>query len=294
MSQPTTAKGPLPRRPYGPAKIPLSIIGFGGIVVMKAEQAHANRTVARAVERGVNYFDVAPSYGDAEEKLGPALEPYRRKCFLACKTTKRDAAGALEDMNASMRRLRTDYFDLYQLHSLTDMTKDVDAVFARGGAMEVLIEAKRTGRVRHLGFSAHSQQAALAAMDRYDFDSILFPINFVTFHAGDFGPAAVAEAQRRGLSILALKALARRRWSENHPLRQKYAKCWYEPLSEPAEAEMALRFTLSQPVVAALPPGEEELFWLAVDLAGQFRPISAEVARRLAEMAAAIPPIFRT
>lgn len=112
----------------------LSIIGFGGIVVKDAEQQHANRVVAEAFEKGVNYFDVSPTYGDAELKLGPALEPYRKKVFLACKTGQRRREGASEELNESLKRLRTDYFDLYQLHSITDVKNDVDAVFAKGDA----------------------------------------------------------------------------------------------------------------------------------------------------------------
>jgi len=142
---------------------------------------------------------VSPTYGDAELKLGPALEPYRKKVFLACKTGQRRREGALEELNESLRRLRTDYLDLYQLHSITDVKDDVDVVFAKGGAIEVFLEAEKQGRIRYLGFSAHSEQAALAAMDRYDFDSVLLPINFATFYKGDFGPRVIAAAKSKGM-----------------------------------------------------------------------------------------------
>ena len=103
----------LPRRPYGDTGIELSIISFGGIVVMNADAEHASQVVGEAVERGVNYFDVAPSYGNAEEKLGPALEPYRKDVFLACKTGQRTAEGAQTEFDRSLELLRTDHFDLY-------------------------------------------------------------------------------------------------------------------------------------------------------------------------------------
>ncbi|MBN2375415.1 MAG: aldo/keto reductase [Sedimentisphaerales bacterium] len=282
----------LSRRPYGSTGRELSIIGFGGIVVMNAEQDHANRVVAESVEKGVNYFDVAPSYGDAETKLGPALEPYRKKVFLACKTTERTRAGAARELENSLKTMRTDYFDLYQLHAITDLEKDVDAVFAKGGAMEVFIEAQKSGRVRHLGFSAHSVEAALAAMDSYDFDSILFPINFATFYQGNFGPRVIARAQQKGMACLALKALARQKWPNNDPLREKYPKCWYQPVTDPFEAEQALRFTLSQPVTAAIPPGEESLFRLAIDLAMNFKPLTPEQNNSLKTLAGDLDPIF--
>jgi aryl-alcohol dehydrogenase-like predicted oxidoreductase len=282
----------LPRRAYGDTGERLSILGFGGIVVSGAEQEHANRVVAEAVEKGVNYFDVAPSYGDAEIKLGPALEPYRKDVFLACKTTERTKEGAAAELKESLRRLRTDHFDLYQLHAITDVQKDVDAVFGPGGAMEVFREAKKQGMVRYLGFSAHSEEAALAAMERYDFDSILFPVNFATFYKGNFGPRVIDAAKSRGVARLALKAMARQQWPKGDPLRQQFPKCWYQPLTERNEAKLALYFTLSQSITAAVPPGDESLFRLALDLAMGFRPISQKERESLQELAQTLSPVF--
>ncbi len=284
----------LPQREYGKTGVKLSIIGFGGIVVKDAEQQHANRVVAEAFEKGVNYFDVAPTYGNAELKLGPALEPYRKKVFLACKTGQRKREGAAAEFKESLKRLRTDYFDLYQLHAITDVKKDVDTVFAKGGAMEVFIEARKQGQVRYLGFSAHSEEAALAAMERFDFDSILFPINFATYYKGNFGPKVIAAAKSKGMARLALKSLARQRWPQDDPSRKEYPKCWYQPLTEREEARLGLHFTLSQPVTAAIPPGEESLFRLAVDLAMNFRPISIQDLEKVKQMAQSLNPIFQT
>jgi aryl-alcohol dehydrogenase-like predicted oxidoreductase len=282
----------LPRRAYGDTGERLSIIGFGGIVVSGVEQEHANRVVAEAVEKGLNYFDVAPSYGDAEIKLGPALEPYRKDVFLACKTTQRTKEGAAAELQESLKRLRTDHLDLYQLHALTDVQNDVDTAFGPGGAMEVFLEAKKQGQVRHLGFSAHSEEAALAAMERYDFDSILFPINFATFYEGDFGPRVIEAAKSKGVARLALKAMARQKWPPDDPLRPQYAKCWYQPLTDRTEAKLALYFTLSQSVTAAIPPGDESLFRLALDLAMGFRPISQREKETLQKLAASLNPVF--
>ena len=293
MMSPSSNAPVLPRRPYGNTGIQLSIIGMGGIVVRDAEQSHADRIVAEFVERGVNYFDVAPSYGDAEAKLGPALAPHRPHVFLACKTGQRTRAGATAELRHSLTTLRTDYFDLYQLHAVTDVAKDIDAVFARGGAMETFIEARKSGQVRHVGFSAHSVEAAFAAMDRFPFDSILFPVNFATYHAGHFGPQIMEMAQSKGLARLALKALARQKWPAGSPERKKYAKCWYQPLTDPHEADLALRFTLSQPVTAALPPGEESLFRVALDLAAKFKPLAAAELQELQALATSLDPVFR-
>lgn len=283
----------LPRRPFGPGGPDLSVIGFGGLVVSGLPQEQADRIVARAVERGVNYFDVAPTYGDAEARLGPALEPFRSACFLACKTTCRDAAGAKAELDRSLERLRTPFLDLYQLHALKDVAADVDRAFAKGGAMETLIEARRAGLVRHLGFSAHSEEAALAAMDRFAFDSILFPVHFTSWYAGGFGARVVEAARARNVTILALKPLALRPWPPSSPLRERYIRCWYEPITDPELSDLALRFTLDQPVAAALPPGDEDLFWPAVDRAIRYRPLGEAERERLRVAAAGLEPLFR-
>ncbi len=278
------AAGSFPKRPYKPG-IDISIVGFGAIIVTDETPEFSGRIVAEAVERGVNYFDVAPGYGDAEVKLGPALQPYRKNCFLACKTEQRDASGAAADLKRSFERLRTDYFDLYQLHHITDVKEDVERVFAKDGAMTVIEEAKKDGRIRHVGFSAHSVEAAFAALDRYPFDSILFPINFATFNAGNFGPQVIERAKKQGVTILALKAMAKGQWPKNHPLRSKYKKCWYEPLTDPREAELGLRFALSQPITAAVSPGHADLFRMAIDIAERFVPVTAAETRQVVELA---------
>src|SRR5437773_4396936 len=137
---------------------------------MNVEPAEASSLVAEAVDRGVTYFDVAPSYGNAEERLGPALEPYRDRCFLACKTGERKREGAAKELRESLRRMRTDRFDLYQLHALTTR-EDLETALGPGGAMEAFLEAREQGLIRFIGFSAHSQEIAVEAMDRFDLAS---------------------------------------------------------------------------------------------------------------------------
>jgi aryl-alcohol dehydrogenase-like predicted oxidoreductase len=284
----------VPRRAFGRHPDQLSIVGFGAIVVMNAEPAFAVRAVAEAVERGVNYFDVAPSYGNAMERLGPALKPHRANCFLACKTAQRTAEGARADLEKSLAGMQTDRFDLYQMHALTSVAKDVDAAFAKGGAMEAFLEAKRDGRVRYLGFSAHSAEAALAAMERHDFDSVLFPFNLVMWEKGGFGPQVMERARAKGMAALALKAMAREPWaSKEDPGRKAHPNCWYRPVTDPREVELSLRYTLSLPVTAALPPGDPALFRMALDVASTFRPITGEETRELRERLAAAEPLFR-
>ena len=281
---------PVPRRAYRDG-IELSIIGFGGIVVNGQDQPAANDEVARAFDRGINYFDVAPSYnaGEAEIKLGIALQPFRDRSFLACKTGRRDAEGARSELEQSLKRLKTDHFDLYQFHAVTT-PEDVEAIFAPGGAMETFLEARKAGQVRYLGFSAHSETAALAMLERFPFDSILFPINYVCYAQGDFGPAVVARAIESGAARLALKGLAYTPWGKDE--ERVYPKTWYRPIEDLDLVAKALRFTLSEPVTAAVPPGEERFFRLAMDLAAAFEPLSPEERSELLESARELDPIF--
>ena len=278
------------KRPYGKTGINLSVIGFGGILVTDETPEESSRLVSQAIDWGINYFDVAPSYGNAQERLGPALEPYRKDIFLACKTEKRSAKEAQAELDKSLETLRTDYFDLYQLHAVTT-DEDVAQILAPGGAMETLRAAKDAGVVRHLGFSAHTETAAMALMDAFAFDSILFPVNWVTWNTGKFGARVVDAAVHKGLAILALKTLAKRKWVDEEE-RKKAPKAWYHPIESYEEARLAVKFTLSRPVTAAVSPGHEHLIRWAVQAAAEFEPITPEEEQMLADRARELSPIF--
>ena len=284
-------KKPIPKRQYGRTKEKLSIIGFGGMVVKDVTPKEAANFVAEAVDRGVNYFDVAPYYGNAQQRLGPALKPYRQKCFLACKTLERDAAGAAKELKQSLKLLKTDYFDLYQLHALTDV-EEVEQAFGPGGAMETILKAKQDGKIRYIGFSAHSEEAAHAAMDRFDFDSILFPLSFPIWIKAKFGPSVYKRAKKAGMGILALKAMAHQLWPRGK--KRKWNKTFYEPFDEIDQAALGLRFTLHLPVTAMFPPGHWELFKMALDLAqaGALVPLNDNERKMIEKIAKKAEPIF--
>jgi aryl-alcohol dehydrogenase-like predicted oxidoreductase len=284
-------EGKIEKRSLGRTGEMLSMIGFGGIVVRDATPAEASERVKLAIDSGINYFDVAPSYGDAEIKLGPALEPYRKGIFLSCKTQKRTRNEARAELEQSLKNLRTDHVDLYQFHAVTTL-KDVDTIFSADGAMETFKEAKKEGKTRFIGFSAHSVEAAMAMMDRFDFDTILFPVNFATWHAGNFGPQVLARAQEKKMGILAIKAMAKGPWPQGAD-RSKYPKCWYEPLVSTEDITMGLRFTLSHPVTAAVPPGEAELFKIALSVSYKLKPLKKSEVQVIKQKALSVNPLFK-
>lgn len=278
------------KRRIGQSDISLSIVGLGGVVVMNRPQEEADEEVARAFEQGVNYFDVAPSYGNAQERLGPALKPYRRQVNLACKTGARNAREARLELEASLRTLQTDHFDIYQMHGL-ESVEETRAALAEGGAIETFLDAKKRGLTRLIGFSAHDEEAALLAIASGHFDTMLLPLNFVMWEFGSFGRRALEAARKRGMGVMAIKSMARERVPEGQPT--KYEGCWYSPEERAEISELLLRWTLSLPgVSAALPPGNPMFFHHALQYAERFKPIDAAGLEKLQKHLSQARPIF--
>ena len=275
----------------------LSILGFGGVIVTNTPAKTAARYVSEAFDRGITYFDVAPFYGNAQQMLGPALRPYRERCFLACKTRERTAEGARRELEESLRLLNTDHFDLYQLHSLQKVEEDVNIACGPGGALETIVKARNEGKIRHIGFSAHTEEAAHAAMDRFDFDSVLFPCNYFSWTHGKFGPSVLERAREKNMARLGLKAIAHRPWTKEEfkSFFRPWHKCWYKPLEDPTLMETALRFALDQGLTAAIPPGHWDLFEMCLGIAerGELGPPSAEALEQLGAFAKEDSPLFR-
>jgi len=269
----------------------ISIIGFGGFVLNGTTPETAGALVREAFEAGVTHFDVAPEYGSAEERMGPALEPFRKQVFLSCKTAQRKQDQAATELDRSLQRLRTDHFDLYQFHHVTRMN-EVDAIFSKDGAIHTFEKARKEGKVRFLGFSAHSVEAAIAMLDRFNFDTIMFPVNYSTWTAGNFGPQVLAKAAEKKAGILALKALAKQPWPKGAD-RSAHPNCWYQPMTDAEEALMGLRFTLSHPVTTAVTPASETCLKLALKLAPKFTPLSPGEAEAMKQKGLAATPIFR-
>jgi aryl-alcohol dehydrogenase-like predicted oxidoreductase len=287
-----TPSNAIAKRTLGKTGERLSMIGFGGIVVMDEEPGAAASIVAEAVDCGINYFDVAPSYGNAQERLGPALAPYRKNCFLACKTEGRMKDDSRAQLEESLKLLQTDHVDLYQFHGLTKMS-ELDQVLGPGGAMETMEAAKKEGKIRYIGFSVHSVETALAAMDRYNFDTVLFPLNWLLVSQANFGMQILKKAQEKQMGILCLKSMAKTVWPADHQKDHPEPKCWYQPAGFPGEASLGLRWTLGHPITAAIPPGDEKYFRLAMDVAQNYKPLEPHEEQALLSGGAGVEPIFR-
>ncbi|HOK74582.1 MAG TPA: aldo/keto reductase [Bacteroidales bacterium] len=283
--------GKMEKRSLGRTGVMLSVIGFGGIIVRDVAPEEASAYVKMAIDAGVNHFDVAPSYGNAELMLGPALEPYRKNVFLSCKTQKRTRDEARRELEQSLKNLRTDHFDLYQLHAVTTMS-DVNTILGKGGALEAFLQAKSEGLIRFIGMSVHSEEAGMALMEAYDFDTIMYPLHISSWHAGTFGPQLLDMAHKKGMGIISLKSMAKGPWPQGAD-RSKYPKCWYEPFTSEEDIRMGLRFALSHPITDLMTSGQGELFKIALGLRDKLTPLSPSEVEAIKLKGAAMEPLFR-
>jgi aryl-alcohol dehydrogenase-like predicted oxidoreductase len=270
----------------------VSVVGFPGLALAKLDQEQCTAALHSAFERGVNFFDVAPAYGngDAETKMGIGLQGLGRgKYCLACKTKKRDKAGAQMELDRSLQRLKTDYFDLYQLHHLVRPAEVADALGAEG-AIEVALKAKKEGKIRFIGFSAHTTKGALEAMRAFKFDTVMFPINFVEYYLRDFGKEVLALAREQGAGVISIKPISWGRWPKEGKRTREW---WYNSVEEPHQVELAMRFVLSQKGVAtALPTSFVELLDKTIEAAKVFKRLDGEGEAELKQMAADRESLF--
>jgi len=284
----------LPRRLLGRTGEKISIVGFPGLALSHYDQERCNTGIRDAFEKGVDYFDVAPAYGkdgECEIKMGVGIQQLdRSEIFLATKTKMRDKEGARKELERSLRRLKTDYFDLYQIHHLWD-PQDVDKVLAPGGALETVQRAREEGKIRHIGFSAHTTRAALKVMEGFRFDTVMFPINFVELFKIGFGQEVMELANRQGAALLSIKTMSRGRWPEG---QERTRKWWYQSVEEEREVNLAMRFALSlQGVVAGIPPSFLDLLDKAIIAGKAYRPITNQETSELETLAASCLSVFK-
>jgi predicted aldo/keto reductase-like oxidoreductase len=190
--------------PLGTKDLMVSEVGFGGIPIIRLDEDTAVTVLRRAYDLGITLYDTANAYHDSEKKIGRALGDVRAKVVLATKTLLRDAPGIVEHLENSLRMMKTDYIDIYQLHQIAD-EKDWDIVTGPGGAMEAVIKAKEQGTIRYIGVTSHNPAMAVKLVKTGMFSTVQFPFNFIEDAAQDELHTA---ARERGMGILAMKPFA--------------------------------------------------------------------------------------
>ncbi len=261
-----------------------TIVIFGAFAVGMLSQEEADAVIELIMARGVNHIDVAPSYADAELRLGPWMERYRDRFFLGCKTQLRDREEAHAELHRSLARLRVDRFDLFQLHAVATM-EELEACFAPGGSLEAFVEARDEGFTKHLGITSHGPHAPavlIEALNRFDFDSLLFTLNFQMWADKAYRRDAsrlMQIAEQRDIGTMVIKTWARGPWGD----KEHRYHTWYEPFDDAEMVEKALRFNLSQPVTGVISAGDARLLPMILDAAERFQPMDdAEQATLLA------------
>jgi aryl-alcohol dehydrogenase-like predicted oxidoreductase len=200
-------EGGIPKRLLGQTGQQVTIFGLGGEGILRThgEMKRATPVITRALDLGVNYFDTAPAYASSRDYYGATLGERRKDIFLASKTAERSRDGSLRILEDSLRRLRTDHLDLWQLHDLRSMA-DLDEIFSANGAIHALTQAREEGRVRFLGITGHHDPAMLMeAMRRFDFDTVLVALNCADLARLSFSRTVLAEAAQRKMGVIAMK-----------------------------------------------------------------------------------------
>jgi len=266
---------------------------FGAAAFGQVTQAQADASMELVIAAGVNHIDVAPSYGEAELRLGPWLARERKRFFLGCKTTERTKAGAAAELRRSLERLRVDSFDLYQFHAVNSM-EELDLVTGPGGALEAVLDARAEGLTRTIGITGHGVDAPaiyLEALRRFDFDSVLFPINFVQYANPTYRRNAqelVRQCRARDVGTMIIKAICRRPWGD----RPHAYNTWYEPFDDPDHIQQGVNFALSQDVTGLCTTGDIRILPLFLEACKRFTPMSQAEQAALIATANQYEPLF--
>lgn len=271
-----------------------SVVIFGGAALWNGNPDSANKALDIALESGINHIDVAPQYGLAEELIGPWLEDHRSQFFLGCKTLERERDAAWMQLHISLEKLHTEQLDLYQLHAITDFD-ELDKAMAKGGAIETLVRARDEGLTRFLGITGHGQNTPavfLDALERFDFDTIMFPINPVLY--ADLQYRADAErllvvCQEREVGVQVIKSIAKQPWRDD----PKTYNTWYKPYDVQDKITQNIQFVLSQPGVTAIAAaGDLNLLPMVIEAATAFTPMADATQAALIEAVDARETIF--
>lgn len=266
---------------------------FGAAAFWQIEQAEADKVMEQVIEAGINHIDIAPSYGQAEIRVGPWMPRERRQFFLGCKTMERTKDGAWKELRESLQRLQTETFDLYQCHAITTM-EELDAITMQGGALEAFVEARQRGLIRYIGITGHGVDAPriyLEALRRFDFDSVLFPLNFVQMAIPTYrqqAEALIAECKTNDVGTMIIKTITKRPWGD----RPHTATTWYEPFDQSDLIQRAVNFGLSYEVTGLCTAGDTRILPLVLRACENFMQLNDSERERMIQSAQEYEPLF--
>lgn len=266
---------------------------FGAAAFYEISQEQADRTMELVIASGINHIDVAPSYGQAEERLGPWLAKERNRFFLGCKTTERTREGAYQELMRSLTRLQVSNFDLYQFHAVGSM-EELDQITQPAGALEAVIKAREEGLVKFIGITGHGlhvPKVFLEALNRFDFDSVLFPLNFILYANTDYRHQAerlLTLCSQRNVGVMAIKSIACGPWGD----KPKKNTTWYEPFVDREWIQKTVDFTLSQPITGICTAADVGVLPLVLDACENFKASSESEQMALVARAEEFEPLF--
>jgi aryl-alcohol dehydrogenase-like predicted oxidoreductase len=266
---------------------------FGAAAFGQISQGDADKVMESIIEAGINHIDVAPSYGQAEIRIGPWMPRERKRFFLGCKTMERTKEGAWNEMQESLKRLQTETFDLYQCHAITTM-EELDAVTMKGGALEAFVQARREGLTKFIGITGHgvnAPQIYLEALGRFDFDSVLFPLNFVQMANPEYRKHAeelVATCKTKAVGTMVIKSITKGPWGE----KQHTATTWYEPFDRIDEIQKGVNFALSYDVSGLCTAGDTRVLPLVLQACENFSQLSRDEMEEMIKSGKQYEPLF--
>jgi predicted aldo/keto reductase-like oxidoreductase len=263
-------------RRFGRTNHMSTVAVFGGVALGQIDQATADVVVQQVIDAGINHIDIAPSYGDAESRLGPWMPRIREDFFLGCKTMRRTKQGAIDEFHASLGRLRVDAFDLYQLHAVTSMD-ELNQCTRSGGSLEGVIEMRTQGLTRFIGITGHGMQTPaifIEALQRFDFDSVLFPIYPALMADDEYQADALALldlCEEKDVGVMIIKAICKEPWGN----QEKRFHTWYVPFEDQATIQKNINFALSHKLTHYCTAGDYRLLGKVLNACENFEPMSA-------------------
>jgi aryl-alcohol dehydrogenase-like predicted oxidoreductase len=281
------------KRRFGRSGHMSTVAIFGAAAFYEVSQEDADQVMEQVIAAGINHIDVAPSYGQAEERIGPWIKRERERFFLGCKTMERTSEGAWKELHESLKRLETKSFDLYQCHAVTTM-EELDALTMKGGALEAFEKARREGLTKYIGITGHGFNAPeiyLEALRRYDFDSVLFPLNFVQMANEDYRRHAkelISVCRAKDVGTMVIKAITKAPWGE----RQHSATTWYEPFEDPEMIQKAVNFALSYEITGICTAGDIRVLPLVIQASENYMQLNHEQMEELIESGKKYEPLF--